>query len=81
MRYLKHKISKALLQMRCKHLGQAKPPAKFQVARSGTRLPRFQALESRVGDDSNLTLDPDLDTYYLQDIVVTKVPRSSQPTR
>jgi len=27
-----------------------------------------------VGDDSNLTLDPDLDTYYLQDIVVTKVP-------
>lgn len=27
-----------------------------------------------MGDDSNLTLDPDLDTYYLQDIVVTKVP-------
>jgi signal transduction histidine kinase len=37
-------------------------------------LATIQALESRVGDDSNLTLDPDLDTYYLQDIVVTKVP-------
>jgi signal transduction histidine kinase len=31
-------------------------------------------LASRVGDDSNLTLDPDLDSYYVQDIVVTKMP-------
>jgi signal transduction histidine kinase len=28
----------------------------------------------RVGDESNLTLDPDLDSYYLQDLVVTKIP-------
>jgi signal transduction histidine kinase len=31
-------------------------------------------LASRIGDDSNLTLDPDLDSYYVQDIVVSKMP-------
>jgi signal transduction histidine kinase len=31
-------------------------------------------LASRIGDDSNLTLDPDLDSYYVQDIVVAKMP-------
>ena len=31
-------------------------------------------LASGIGDDSNLTLDPDLDSYYVQDIVVTKLP-------
>ncbi|MEZ5827104.1 MAG: ATP-binding protein [Hyphomicrobiales bacterium] len=31
-------------------------------------------LASRIGDDSNLTLDPDLDSYYVQDIVVDKIP-------
>ena len=31
-------------------------------------------LASRIGDDSNLTLDPDLDSYYVQDMVVTKMP-------
>jgi len=41
---------------------------------------RFDALATarrlavRIGDDSNLTLDPDLDTYYLQDVVVSKIP-------
>ena len=29
---------------------------------------RAQRPASRVGDDSNLTLDPDLDTYYLQNV-------------
>ena len=33
-----------------------------------------QTLASRIGDDSNLALDPDLDTYYLQNIVVRKLP-------
>ena len=31
-------------------------------------------LASRIGDDFNLTLDPDLDSYYVQDIVVAKIP-------
>ena len=31
-------------------------------------------LASRIGDDSNLTLDPDLDSYYVQDMVITKMP-------
>ena len=31
-------------------------------------------LASRIGDDSNLALDPDLDSYYVQEIVVSKLP-------
>jgi signal transduction histidine kinase len=37
-------------------------------------LARAAELASRIGDDSNLTLDTDLDTYYVQDIVVTRLP-------
>jgi signal transduction histidine kinase len=39
-----------------------------------TALVTGQTLASRIGDDSNLALDPDLDTYYLQNIVVRKLP-------
>ena len=31
-------------------------------------------LASRIGDNSKLAIDPDLDSYYLQDIVVRKLP-------
>ena len=31
-------------------------------------------LASRIGDESNLTLDPDLDSYYVQNIAVKRVP-------
>jgi signal transduction histidine kinase len=31
-------------------------------------------LAARIGDDSNLTLDPDLDSFYIQNIAVTKMP-------
>jgi methyl-accepting chemotaxis protein len=37
-------------------------------------LTKARNLASRIGDDSNLALDPDLDSYYVQDIVVTKMP-------
>ena len=37
-------------------------------------LSRARALALRTGDDFNLALDPDLDTFYLQSIVVDKVP-------
>ena len=37
-------------------------------------LARAKTLAARIGDGSNLTLDPDLDSYYLQDIVVMKLP-------
>ena len=37
-------------------------------------LSNEQKLASRIGDDSNLTLDPDLDTYYVQNIVVDRLP-------
>lgn len=31
-------------------------------------------LASRIGDDSNLSLDPDLDSYYVQNIAVAEMP-------
>ena len=31
-------------------------------------------LAARIGDDSNLTLDPVLDTYHVENIVVTRLP-------
>jgi signal transduction histidine kinase len=37
-------------------------------------LSSVQKLASRIGDDSNLTLDPDLDSYYVQNIVVVRLP-------
>ena len=37
-------------------------------------LAQARNLASRIGDDFNLTLDPDLDSYYVQDIVVAKIP-------
>ncbi|HZP07810.1 response regulator [Methyloceanibacter sp.] len=40
-----------------------------------TALAKTRDLASRVGDDSNLALDPDLDSYYLQDTVVRQMPR------
>jgi signal transduction histidine kinase len=38
-------------------------------------LARVQQLALRIGDDSNLTLDTDLDTYYVQNIIVDQLPR------
>lgn len=37
-------------------------------------LSRGQKLITRISDDSNLTLDPDLDTYYLHSIIMIKLP-------
>jgi signal transduction histidine kinase len=37
-------------------------------------LGKGRDLAARIGDDSNLALDPDLDSYYLQDVVVAKFP-------
>jgi hypothetical protein len=44
-------------------------------------LAQAQSLILRAGDDSNLALDPDLDSYYLQAIVVTKLPAWLGPPR
>jgi signal transduction histidine kinase len=37
-------------------------------------LEKVRKLAQRVGDDSNLALDPDLDSYYVQSIVVRLMP-------
>jgi C4-dicarboxylate-specific signal transduction histidine kinase len=42
--------------------------------RIGVALVEARNLASRAGDDSNLALDWSLDSYYLQDIVATKMP-------
>ncbi|MBF2097883.1 MAG: HAMP domain-containing protein, partial [Gloeomargaritaceae cyanobacterium C42_A2020_066] len=42
------------------------------LARRLTR--QLQALNRQVGNGSNLILDPDLDTYYLMDALVTRLP-------
>jgi signal transduction histidine kinase len=39
-----------------------------------TARARAQALAWRIGDDSNLALDPDLDTYYIQLTIVRTLP-------
>src|SRR5262245_3324395 len=41
----------------------------------GEALVKARDLISRVGDDSNLALDPNLDSYYLQDTLVRQMPR------
>src|SRR5262249_17934737 len=35
-----------------------------------------RALVTRIADGSNLTLDPDLDSYYVMDVVTTKLPEA-----
>jgi signal transduction histidine kinase len=37
-------------------------------------LAKARELISRVGDESNLTLDPDLDSYYVQNIIMKQLP-------
>jgi methyl-accepting chemotaxis protein len=43
-------------------------------AAQGELLTQLRALITRIGDKSNLILDPDLDTYYVMDIVLLKLP-------
>lgn len=38
----------------------------------------FKSLIIRIGEDSNLVLDPDLDTYYMMDIVLFEMPENQQ---
>ncbi|MGE3529665.1 MAG: HAMP domain-containing protein, partial [Methyloceanibacter sp.] len=38
-------------------------------------LGKTQELIARIGDESNLALDPELDSYYLQDILVRQTPK------
>jgi signal transduction histidine kinase len=44
-------------------------------ARGVDALTKLQQLASRAGDSSNLTLDTDLDTYYIQNVVVDQLPK------
>lgn len=46
-----------------------------QVRDSHSQLIKeIQSLVARVGDTSNLILDPDLDSYYLMDVIIVRLP-------
>ncbi len=50
-----------------------------QLARQyGDLTQRITGLISRVGDTSNLILDPVLDSYYLMDVVLVAIPQAQQ---
>jgi methyl-accepting chemotaxis protein len=57
--------SSALAAQTLEALGAADKPAAASALR---------ALAARVGDQSNLILDPDLDSYYMMDVVLIKAP-------
>lgn len=51
------------------------PPAAAEVqARYAQLIAQIHRLIAQVGDRSNLILDPDLDSYYLMDLVLLKLP-------
>ena len=43
-------------------------------AKHSQLISKIQALIANVGDTSNLILDPDLDSYYLMDVIVVRLP-------
>ena len=46
-----------------------------ELASAPEMLAKMQKLAAHVGDSSNLTLDTDLDTYYLQNTIVDQLPK------
>jgi len=48
--------------------------AKTEPFKLSNAIVKLRALIARVGDGSNLTLDPDLDSFYVMDLVVVKLP-------
>jgi methyl-accepting chemotaxis protein len=63
-------------------MGSAERSAAYAKLRSSASAPVYSAevsaallsLLAKVGDASNLILDPDLDSYYVMDMLVTKLP-------
>ncbi len=49
-------------------------PQPAREAAQAELLTQIRALITRIGDKSNLILDPDLDTYYVMDVVLLKLP-------
>lgn len=45
-----------------------------ESATGASRVAALRNLVTRIGDGSNLVLDPDLDSYYLMDVVVFRLP-------
>jgi signal transduction histidine kinase len=50
-------------------------PSSTTDANAMDALTKTQQLAMRIGDDSNLTLDTDLDSFYMQNILVDQMPR------
>jgi signal transduction histidine kinase len=50
-------------------------PSSTPDAKTMDAIAKTQQLIMRIGDDSNLTLDTDLDSYYVQNILVDQIPK------
>ena len=59
----------------CRELWSGKVEGDAERRLVAETLRKTQELISRIGDDSNLALDPELDSYYLQDILVRQMPK------
>jgi signal transduction histidine kinase len=57
-----------------RELWTSAPESGDSDARVLDAIEKVRELAQRIGDDSNLALDPDLDSYYLQSIVVRLAP-------
>jgi methyl-accepting chemotaxis protein len=56
----------------------AEAPVEQRFGTHGALVAALTDLLSQAADGSNLTLDPDVDTYYMMDAVTTKVPALSE---
>jgi signal transduction histidine kinase len=63
-------IAQALVEM----LGLWSRNTGSDVDQASDVLARARQLASRIADDSNLALDPDLDSFHVQDLVTRKLP-------
>ena len=59
---------------RCSARGRARGAPGTRYDRYNAAIDALLALIVQVGDESNLTLDPDLDTYYLMDTLQFRLP-------
>ncbi|MBU43531.1 MAG: hypothetical protein CMN76_09950 [Spirochaetaceae bacterium] len=65
-------------------LGQgsnSQPTRALDSAGNGSPFKQALELNKRIGDQSNLILDPDLDSYYLMDVVLLRIPSLVEITR
>ncbi|HBS04160.1 MAG TPA: hypothetical protein DEA96_04285 [Leptospiraceae bacterium] len=76
-------LSESLKDIHGRHGATLDVQKQFQeLARlDGNAFKNALSLNKRVGDQSNLILDPDLDSYYLMDVILLRIPELTEITR